>query len=492
MHVLDMIFFWAKAKPNHPAIIQPGVITTYARLAEAIESASWHIMQYELDPAAPVAVSIENPAQQLIVTLALVHSGFTASPVYEGLLPQLGKAGINVLISANEGETLPGGKTIKFNVSQLVRGLNSSTQKNDDRKPTGPYGNIITFTSGTTGLPKMHVLTADGLMHRVITSAMRQNMSYSRILIVPGIGSAFGFGRTCEALSLGKTACFSEFGEAALRMVSTYRIDAIVASTIQSSTLAEISAQHAGYSLNSLKEMQIGGSFPSKDIIRRIQASLCQKVSIGYSSTEAGVVAIASYDMIENIPGAVGFVVPWAELEVVDETGSALPVNTEGFIRCRTPQFLATFAMNNADIQIDPGDIWFYPGDRGHVTEGGVLCIAGRGDDVINRGGVKLSAVAMEEILLSCDGVRDAGVCGIRDDSGPEGIWIAIVTDESFDMLVFRQQLAGSDKSFQLFSNNVDEIFSIDQIPRNELGKIKRHELKELLLNMKNRTFIQS
>ena len=37
MHVVDMVFFWARAEPDRPAIVQPEMVTTFQGLADAIE-----------------------------------------------------------------------------------------------------------------------------------------------------------------------------------------------------------------------------------------------------------------------------------------------------------------------------------------------------------------------------------------------------------------------------------------------------------------------
>ena len=37
MHVVDMVFFWAKAEPHRPALVQPEMVTTFQGLADAIE-----------------------------------------------------------------------------------------------------------------------------------------------------------------------------------------------------------------------------------------------------------------------------------------------------------------------------------------------------------------------------------------------------------------------------------------------------------------------
>ena len=188
-----------------------------------------------------------------------------------------------------------------------------------------------------------------------------------------------------------------------LLLLSAYGIDYIAASPRQVLTLVEL-AEKGGYQLSSLKTIRIGGSLVSREFVQRVRANLCPNVLITYGSTETGTVALAAYDTIANTPGAVGFVIPSAELEIVDDSGSVLDAGKEGRIRCRTPIFLKNLAANKPRWQEGDQTTWFYPGDLGHLTADGQLCISGRADDVINRGGHKLSAVDIEEALRSCPG----------------------------------------------------------------------------------------
>src|SRR5690349_19629744 len=45
MHVVDMVFHWARIDPHRPAIILPELVTTYAGLADAVDSISRRIDQ---------------------------------------------------------------------------------------------------------------------------------------------------------------------------------------------------------------------------------------------------------------------------------------------------------------------------------------------------------------------------------------------------------------------------------------------------------------
>jgi acyl-coenzyme A synthetase/AMP-(fatty) acid ligase len=480
MHVVDMIFFWAKARPHYPAIIQTDIVISYEGMAEAIISVSARIGQLNLDPHKPVAVSIEHPAKQLVVTFALLYSGLTPAPVFRALLPFLRGAGIDNMIYASEGQVLSGGRNIRFEDSWLPR--ESTSSKITARGRNGVYPDMIFFSSGTTGMPKKYIQTCEGFIERQKTTVLRENDEISRALVIPGVSSSFGFNHACEMLHTGKTVCFSLPGETMLVLMSTYRIEAIVASPQQALGLVDLIEKGAGqYQLNSLKSVRLGGGSVSRNLVRRIQASLCPQVTVIYGSTEAGNMAFASYDAIANTPNAVGYVPPWVQVEIVDNSGAIQPPEVEGYIRCRTPIYMKHFAANNPDTKIDARDVWWYPGDLGRLTRDGMLCVSGRSSDVIDRGGHKVSAAALDEVLVSCSGVKDAGVCGVMGNSGINEIWIGIVPETTIHIARLKQDLEGDEK----FNTEVDEILIVDSIPRNELGKIKRHELREMLLGLK-------
>jgi len=59
---------------------------------------------------------------------------------------------------------------------------------------------------------------------------------------------------------------------------------------------------------------------------------------------------------------------------------------------------------------------WLDTGDLGHLDQDGYLFLAGRSDDVINRGGEKIYPREIEDVLLAQPGVRFAAVVAARDE----------------------------------------------------------------------------
>lgn len=476
MHPADMIFYWAKANPERPAIIQPGMVVPYRSLAEAIASTCERIDELGLNDRDPVAVAIHHPVYQLVVCFALLRRGYACAPIGRSALPFLRSNGIDNLVHAAEGFVLSGGRNIRFDPSWLRRASGVATPRPSLASETP----MIFFTSGTTGTPKMVVLPSGIFDERSNWLPIVGESSFERLLVVPGLNASFGFVRTAMIMFAGKTACFASDFEEQLRLINLFDIDLIVASPQQALGLVETIEKGTKYGFESLKEVRIAGGFCSRDLVARIKSCLRCTVTIKYGATEAGVIALADHDMIAQVPYAVGFPVPDVEVEIVGENDRPLPAGEEGIIRCRSVYFARAFAATNPDRAPNAKDVWWYPGDIGRLTEDGILCVMGRTDDVINSGGVKIAAGPLDEAIRQLPGVRDAGVCAVRGRSGVEEVWIGLVPEPGVDTAGLLNSIM-QNKELRVV---VGAIKIVENIPRNDLGKLQRNALKELLASM--------
>ena len=112
--------------------------------------------------------------------------------------------------------------------------------------------------------------------------------------------------------------------------------------------------------------------------MRRVQSRLCRNVTLEYGSPEAGLIASANYDVVAGVPNAVGFVMPGVTVEIIDEAGIQVPTGTTGIVRARSAYSAKVLAAGNPDNVSGGDQAWWYPGDRGHLTANGILCIEGR------------------------------------------------------------------------------------------------------------------
>jgi acyl-coenzyme A synthetase/AMP-(fatty) acid ligase len=478
-HVVDMVFYWAKAEPHRLALIQPEMVTSFQGLADAIESISDRIDRLGLDPSEPVGVSIANRSFMLATLFALFRCGFSAALVHPRLYPHLRSAGVRNLVHDDHGQVLSGGRNIRFDMSWLPsqHSDGAPARARYRHRPAGG-GDLISFTSGTTGVPKPVRRPMSALSLRYSSPL---NSGQNKVLLLPGLTGGIGFNTTCPVLYAGKTACFAPSAEAALALIEWFGVDAIIGSPQQVLALADIQAKSPRYDMSSLKTVRTGGAFLNKEAARRIKQSLCRNIVVWYSSSEAGVSASAPYDTIADVSGAVGFVLPEVELEIVDSDRRPMPVGSDGIVRLRTHEFIANCQAMGSDKHTPADDPWFYPGDIGRLTEDGLLCLAGRYSDVINRGGVKVAASRIEEVVEALPQIKEAAACGIEGASALEEIWIAVVPQSPIDPAEIKRHI----KEHGGLGFEVDEVIEVQALPRNDAGKVQKHLLKETLLELK-------
>ena len=118
-------------------------------------------------------------------------------------------------------------------------------------------------------------------------------------------------------------------------------------------------------------------------------------------------------------------------------------------------------------------------GDAGFIDERGDLIFLGRGEDFINRGGVKIFASAVESKLLSIDGVNAAAVVKVGDKVRGENFIAYLVGDA--DKKLIRQSLTPAESP--------KEIIFVESLPLNASGKVDKKILAEYHVCLKTPLF---
>jgi malonyl-CoA/methylmalonyl-CoA synthetase len=126
-------------------------------------------------------------------------------------------------------------------------------------------------------------------------------------------------------------------------------------------------------------------------------------------------------------------------------------------------------------------DGWFRTGDLGYVDEDGYFVISGRKKELIITGGYNVHPRELEEVLEGCPGVAEVAVVGLPDPEFGEKVTAAVVRDDPAltgeRVVAFcREDLAGYKKPRR--------VEFVDALPRNALGKVLKHEVREKLIEM--------
>ena len=222
-------------------------------------------------------------------------------------------------------------------------------------------------------------------------------------------------------------------------------------------------------------------------VIGKLRLVTCGSAALAASQLEAfraatGLTILERYGMSETlitvsnplhgerIAGAVGRAVPGTKLRVVDDE---LQVQTPGMMR-------GYWRRPDADAEafvVTDGGRWFRTGDAVTIDDDGVVRIVGRlSQDILKVGGYKLSTREIEEAVASHDDVVEVAVVGLPDAEWGERVCAVVVlkAGRTLELNALQQhvQLAEAKKPRALIV--------VDALPRNALGKVQKHVLKDL------------
>ena len=117
-------------------------------------------------------------------------------------------------------------------------------------------------------------------------------------------------------------------------------------------------------------------------------------------------------------------------------------------------------------------DGWLHTGDRGRLTDDGLLEVHGRMDDLIVTGGENVAAREVEEAVRSHPAVTDAAVLGIDDPEWGRAVWAFVAGDVAEADVV--EHCRGLLPGFKV----PKRVVVLDELPRTSSGKVERAPLE--------------
>lgn len=198
-----------------------------------------------------------------------------------------------------------------------------------------------------------------------------------------------------------------------------------------------------------------------------------------YAATEGGG-TIATPEEWLRYPGTVGKPWPSAEIRILDEEGRDCPPGVPGTVYMKLGVADFEYHKDKAKTEANRRDGFFTVGDVGYLNEEGYLFLCDRKIDMIISGGVNIYPAEVEAVLLTHPKVADAAVFGIpHEDWGEEVkavIELAAGVDPSpevaQEILTFCREKLASYKC----PRSID---FIAEMPRDPNGKLYKRKLRD-------------
>jgi acyl-CoA synthetase (AMP-forming)/AMP-acid ligase II len=480
MNIVDPILFQAKINPGGIAICTPGTAresVTYGELARMVNNIGRRAHFLGLASGNVVAIAIKDKIFHAAVILGLTRLGIVTVSTRGSNLPQ--ELGVQVVITDAPGHFENVGRII---LADLIWSMGDGKPLPDERVYQIDETDIcrIILTSGTTGESKGVAFTHENMLGKNARYDFVKGNRFplsARLYCDLGLASSPGYRYLIYMLSRGGTIYY--FGDSSESMVQAFNLHKIQNMIAAPSGLAEyvrFFEAHSAFQCGFDHILSSGGPLP-KPLSERVRARMTAHLFCSYGATETGTVAIGPAQIIADFPSAVGFVVPGVSVEIVNDQGNVLSSKHEGTVRIRTPQTVAGYFGNPGESAEAFRGGWFYPGDIGCLTEDRMLVILGREKSVVNIGGDKVNPEVVEETLISFGAIEQAAAFVQTNELGVAELWAAIVSRSAIDESALRTYC--SQKRGPAFAPH--HFIQVEALPRNDMGKIERHRLSDLV-----------
>jgi acyl-CoA synthetase (AMP-forming)/AMP-acid ligase II len=331
---------------------------------------------------------------------------------------------------------------------------------------------ILMYTAGTTGRPKAVPLTHSGFVSYVLDNVAPADLEIEEknLLTVP-LYHVAGIQAMLAAVYGGRSLVMMKQFEVKEWLETVEREQATRAMLVPTMLKMIIdNPEFHRYNLESLKIITYGAAPMPFEVIKKAIEKLSGVNFInayGQTETASTITSLGPEDHIiegtdeerhrklKRLTSSIGKPLSDVEVKIVDEAGNPLPVLEVG----------------------ETHDGWLRTGDKGWMDEDGYIYLAGRSDDMIIRGGENISPAEVESVLYSNPKIEEAAIIGIPDPKWgqvPRAI-VALKKREAATpeeiMEYCKSELAG-------FKRPKSIIF-VDSLPRNQMGKVLKNELRE-------------
>ncbi|MFY0572249.1 AMP-binding protein [Archangium lansingense] len=349
--------------------------------------------------------------------------------------------------------------------------------------PGGEQLAVLGYTSGTTGRSKGAMLLHRNLLAnvRAVIEAWRWTEKDRLLLTLPLFHT--------HGLMVGLHGTLYSGGSVDLRR--RFAAPEVLSALQEDSSLTMFfgvptmygrlveEARRTGQRPRSLRLLVSGSAPLSPQLFHDVEETFGQRILERYGMTETIMNTTNPYEG-ERRPGTVGMPYPGQEARVVDvRTRQPLPDGETGEIEVRGPHVFAGYWQRpDATAESFDPEGWFRTGDLGLRDRDGYFHITGRARELIISGGFNVYPREVEEVLATHPGVAEVAVLGLPDsDFGEQVVAVVVPRSPAPEAQALTDFCKDSLASFK----KPRRVVFVEALPRNALGKVQKHLLRERL-----------
>jgi len=451
---------------------------SYGRFEADIEGLVTWLTHQGLSAGQRIGIFLKQPYWAWVCHLAALRMGLTQATLTQKFQEEVAAMGLfDVVLCDPESILGPdvARRAVVFSARSMAPFAEQFTVPAPERRYADPQAEAsarrLALTSGTTGKPKVVSFNTEMLRSLVLYEVRRESLTTdTRGFSLIGMDTHAGFYARLETWQAGGCAVLGLPVQESVKIgyLPHRQSNVLLAAPAMLPYLLRLDPNP--WDGRAARRFVVGGGRLPIPVRDEALARACHQIEIVYGATETGPITAGDASLLDRHPGAVGFVVEGASVQIVDWEGRPKPPGQVGIVRTRSSFMVSGYGE---DPESKPDNVfrdgWFYPGDQGVLFEDGLLAVTGRVSEALNIGGLKVSLLDFEAELVKLPEIKDACAVVLKLDAG-DRLALAVVCDEAVDLQALSQQITP-----RLPVRVSFHLIRVPKIPRNAMGKIPRN-----------------
>ncbi|CNK10211.1 long-chain-fatty-acid--CoA ligase [Yersinia enterocolitica] len=228
--------------------------------------------------------------------------------------------------------------------------------------------------------------------------------------------------------------------------------------------------------------LSVGGGMPVQQAVAERWEKLTGKHLLeGYGLTECSPLVTGNPYDLKHYSGSIGLPVPSTDVRLVDDEGRDVGFGEPGELWVRGPQVMLGYWQRPEATDEVLKEGWLATGDIATLDEQGFLRIVDRKKDMILVSGFNVYPNEIEDVVALHPKVLESAVIGVPNGVAGEAVKLFVVKK---DATLTQEELLTHCRRY-LTGYKVPKIVEFrDELPKSNVGKILRRELRdELVMN---------
>jgi cyclohexanecarboxylate-CoA ligase len=468
--VLDMVGRWTAERPHAPALVDAAdpepQVWTWAELSAAAGHVAADLIDRGVRPGEPVALRMPNRGPAVLAALGVLRAGALCCP----LPPDSGHHEADAVLR-------------EAGIRVVLTGVHPMSTAQAPYPPM-PAAGQLAFTSGTTGSAKPVLHPADDLTDSARSVADRLGLTAGDPVYVPcplAHHSGFLYGVWLAWVTGGPQILSGRWDAGhALRVMTAWGVAFAPLATPMLADL--VAAVEAGATPPaSVRAYVVTGSAVPQRLAERGTAVLGTPVCRAWGSTETCMGTLSGPDEpAYRRERTDGRPLPGVRLRVVGDEGPPLPPGAEGALEMSGPSLFRGYGTAAPfDRARFAPDRFYRTGDLAVLDADGCLRVTGRTADVINRGGEKVPAAHVENLLADHEAIAEVAVAALPDPRLGERAcaFVVLRRGHALGLEDLRHHLDERGVTKRYWPERLE---IVARLPRNAAGKVRKDVLRSI------------